>query len=140
MTPWRRGDLAYWGQMSSLLQHVAQRGHISVGTLAHLRAKAADLKSRWQDIHGFEDFQAGLQELINGVDVLITLLIQGADCNKEQAQKLAFSRQAEEYQNWLSQATLKGHSGIYKCLKAPDAVHVRPFRKVPTMVWNVASC
>ena len=40
-------------------------------------------------------------------------------------------QQSSEYQQWLSQAKLKGHSGIYKCLKAPDNVHVRPFRDVP---------
>ena len=122
LSPWRRGDLAYWGQMCSLLQHVASRAHLSTGAIAHLRAKATDLKSRWQDLHG---------PLIDGDDNPITLLIKGAECNKDQAQKLALGRQAEEYQNWLSQATLGGHSGIYKCLRAPDAVHVRPFRNVP---------
>ena len=86
---------------------------MGVGMLAHLKAKATDPQSRWQDIHGLDDFQDGLQALINGDDAPITLLIQGAECNKEQAQKIAMARQAEEYQNWLSQATLKGHSGIY---------------------------
>ena len=131
LSPWKRGDLAYWGQMSSLLNHVAQKAAMSVGMLAHLKAKATDLKSRWQEVHGLEDFHEGLHALINGDATPLTLLIQGADCNKEQAQKIAMARQAAECQNWLSQATLKGHSGIYKCLKAPDAVHVRPFRNVP---------
>ena len=40
-------------------------------------------------------------------------------------------QQAHDYQQWLSQAKLKGHCGICKCLKAPDSVHVRPFRDVP---------
>ena len=99
--------------------------------MAHLKAKAADLQSRWQDVHGLADFRSGLQALIDGDATPLTLLIQGADCNRDYAQKMAVGRQAEEYQNWLSQATLRGQSGIYKCLKAPDAVHVRPFRDVP---------
>ena len=65
LTPWRRGDLAYWGQMSSLLHHAAKKATLSV-VLAHLKAKATDLQSRWQDIHGLADFQEGLTALING--------------------------------------------------------------------------
>ena len=59
----------------------------------------------------------------------LTLLIKGAECDA--AKKLALEQQAVEYQNWLSQATLKGQSGIYRSLKAPNTVHVRPFRNVP---------
>ena len=97
----------------------------------HLRAKTADLVVRWQEVNGLEDFNAGIEALIAGDPTPITLLIKGAECNKEIAKKLAFEQQANDFQQWLSQAKLRGHSGIYKCLKAPDNVHVRPFRNVP---------
>ena len=131
LTPWKKGDLAYWGQFCSLLQHIASKPYMSAGTMNHLRAKTADLHMRWQNVHGLEDFTAGVEMLIAGESTPLTLLIQGAECNKEFAKKLALEQQAGEYQQWLSQAKLKGHSGIYKCLKAPDCVHVRPFRDVP---------
>ena len=96
-----------------------------------LRAKTADLVVRWQEVNGLVDFNAGIEALIAGDPTPITLLIKGAECNKEIAKKLAFEQQANDFQQWLSQAKLRGHSGIYKCLKAPDNVHVRPFRNVP---------
>ena len=123
LTPWKKRDLAYWGQFCSLLQHVASKRHIATGTMVHLKAKAADLQIRWQDLQGLVDFQAGLEALINGDATPLTLLIKGAECNKDQAQKIALGWQADEYRAWLSQATLRGQSGIYRCLKAPDAVH-----------------
>ena len=110
--------------------HSKQAGYVS-WYMDHLRAKTADLHVRWQAVHGLEDFQAGIEALIAGESTPITLLIKGAECNKEFAKKLALEQQASDYQQWLSQAKLKGHSGIYKCLKAPDSAHVRPFRDVP---------
>ena len=59
------------------------------------------------------------------------VLIQGADANQDFAKRVALEHQSKEFQVWLAQATLKGHSGIYRSLKAPDQVHVRPFRTVP---------
>lgn len=46
-------------------------------------------------------------------------------------QRLCKGQQASDFQLWLSQAKLRGHSGIYKCLKGADNVHVQPFRDVP---------
>ena len=104
---------------------------MSAATLLPLRAKAADLDKRWQDVHGKEAFTAALEDLLNGDSRPLTLLITGAEANKDYAKKQALELQSKEYQVWLAQATLKGCSGIYKSLKAPDAVHVRPFRNVP---------
>ena len=66
--------------------------------------------------------------MLSGESMPFTVLIKGAESNKEVAKKVALEQQSRDYQSWLSQATLKGQSGIYKCLRAPDAVHVRPFR------------
>ena len=63
-----------------------------------------------------EAFRAGIEALINGGATPLTLLIKGAECNKDFANK-----QALEYQVWLSQAKLRGHSGIYSTLKAPKS-------------------
>ena len=131
LTPWKKGDLAYWGQFSSLLQHIATKMSVGVGMLDHLRAKRTDLDVRWQEVHGLEDFKVGIDALIEGDPTPITLLIKGAECNKEFAKKLAIEQQSSDFQQWLAQAQLRGHSGIYRCLKAPDNVHVRPFRNVP---------
>ena len=59
------------------------------------------------------------------------MLTKGAEANRDYAKKLALEQQFHECQEWLSQAKLRGHSGIYRSLKAPDAVHVRPFRNIP---------
>ena len=131
LTPWRKGDLAYWGQFCSLLSHIEKKGSISSQVMMHLRAKAADLEMRWQHVHGDAAFKEALEALLSGEDMPLTLLIKGADANQEYAKKQALQQQSQDFQAWLSQATLKGQSGIYKCLKAPDAVHVRPFRNVP---------
>ena len=131
LSPWKKGDLAYWGQFCSLLAHVANKDTMSTATMLHLRAKAADLDKRWQEVHGKEAFTAALEDLLNGDSRPLTLLITGAEANKDYAKKQAMELQSKEYQVWLAQATLKGCSGIYKSLKAPDAVHVRPFRNVP---------
>ena len=72
-----------------------------------------------------------MEALIAGDPSPITLLIKGAECNRDYAKKVALEQQASDFQLWLSQAKLRGHSDIYKCLKAPDNVHVRPFRDVP---------
>ena len=97
----------------------------------HLRAKAADLEMRWQNVHGDGAFKEALEALISGESMPLTLLIKGADANQDYAKKAALQQQSQDFQAWLSQASLKGQSGIYKCLKAPDAIHVRPFRDVP---------
>ena len=44
---------------------------------------------------------------------------EGAEANRDFAKKLAL------------EANLRGHCGIYRTLKAPDAAHVRPFRNIP---------
>ena len=104
--------------------------------MVHLRAKTADLEMRSQNAHGIEAFQHTLEALIAGGPMPMTLLIKGADCNADAANKLALEQQAVEYQKWVSQATLKGQSGIYRSLQAPDMVHVRPFRNAPVQQWH----
>ena len=100
--------------------------------MVHLKAKAADLNVLWQDVHGKQAFAAALlEDLLSGVGSPLTLLTKGAEANRDYAKKLALERQSQELQEWLSQAKLRGHSGIYRSLKAPDAVHVRPFRNIP---------
>ena len=131
LTPWRKGDLAYWGQFCSILSHVASRGRVSSTSLVHLKTKAQDLDKRWQEVHGKEAFVAALEDLVSGVNWPLTLLIKGAEANRDFAKKLALEQQSKEFQVWLAQASLRGHSGIYRSLKAPDAVHVRPFRNIP---------
>ena len=131
LTPWRKGDLAYWGQFCSLLCHIEQRGSIGPTVMMRLKAKAADLDLRWQNVHGDTAFKEALEDLLSDRSRPLTLLIKGAEANQDYAKKTAMQRQSQDYQAWLSQASLRGHSGIYKCLKAPDAVHVRPFRNVP---------
>ena len=74
---------------------------------------------------------AALEELVGGASWPLTLLVKGAEANKDFAKKQALERQSKEFQVWLAQASLRGHSGIYTSLKAPDAVHVRPFRNIP---------
>ena len=110
ITPWKKGDLAYWGQFQSILAHVASRGKLTPQAQVHLKAKAADLDRRWQEVHGKEDFVAALETLLDGQGLPMTLLIQGADANQDFAKKVALGHQS----------TLKGHSGIYRSLKAPD--------------------
>ena len=78
--------------------------------------------AEWCHAHGLHEFQRGVEALIAGDPSPITLLIKGAECNKDFAKKLALDQQASDFQLWLSQAKLRGHSGIYKCLKAPDNV------------------
>lgn len=131
LTPWRRGDLAYWGQFSSLLSHSESKGKVSTAAMMHLKAKAADLPMRWQNIHGDVEFCAALEALVSGESMPLTVLVRGAEANYDFAKKAVLQQQSHEYQAWLSQASLRGQSGIYKCLKAPDVVHVRPFRNVP---------
>ena len=131
LTPWRKGDLAYWGQFCSLLYHIEQRGSIGPTVMMHLKAKAADLDMRWQNVHGDTAFKEALEDLLSERSKPLTLLIKGAEANQDYAKKTALQQQSQDYQAWLSQASLRGQSGIYKCLKAPDAVHVRPFRNVP---------
>ena len=82
-------------------------------------------------MHGKQAFVEALEDLVAGDSRPLTLLIKGAEANRDFAKKLAMELQAKEYQVWLAQAALKGHSGIYRSLKAPDAVHVRPFRNIP---------
>lgn len=99
--------------------------------MLHLKAKAADLEMRWQNVHGDAAFREALEDLISGARMPLSLLVLGAEANRDFATKAALQQQSHDYQAWLAQAALKGHSGIYKSLKAPDAVHVRPFRNVP---------
>ena len=131
LTPWRKGDFAYWGQFCSLLSHIEQRGRVGPTVMMHLKAKAADLEMRWQNVRGDAAFKEALEDLLSERSMPLTLLIKGAEANQDFAKKMALQQQSQDYQAWLSQATLRGQSGIYKCLKAPDAVHVRPFRNVP---------
>ena len=132
MTPWRRGDLAYWGQFCSLLSHIESKGMVSTAAMVHLKAKAADLPMRWQNIHGDGEFCAALEALVSGEPMPLPVLVRGAEANYDFAKKAVLQRQkSQDYQAWLSEASLRGHSGIYKCLKAPDVVHARPFRNVP---------
>ena len=58
LSPWKKGDLAYWGQFCSLLSHIAGSGFIGSNTMVHLKAKAADLNVRWQDARGKQAFAA----------------------------------------------------------------------------------
>ena len=115
----------------SLLSHIELKGQLSHNVMPHLKAKAADLEMRWQNVHGDVAFREALEALISGESMPLSLLMKGAEANRDFAKTAALQQQSQDYQAWLSQATLKGHSGIYKCLKAPDAVHVRPFRNVP---------
>ena len=124
LTPWKKGDLVE-------KTGVASKGRLTANSLVHLKAKAEDLDRRWQEVHGKEAFVAALETLVSGESWPLTLLIKGAEANRDFAKKLALEQQFKEFQVWLAQAFLRGHSGIYRSLKAPDAVHVRPFRTVP---------
>ena len=115
LTPWKKGDLAYWGQFQSILAHVASKGRMTPSALVHLKAKAADLDRRWQEVRGKAAFVAALETMLTGQGWPLTLLIKGADANQDFAKKVALEHQSKEFQVWLAQS----------------AVHVRPFRTVP---------
>ena len=46
LTPWRKGDLAYWGQFCSILSHVASSGRVSSTSMVHIKTKAQDLDKK----------------------------------------------------------------------------------------------
>ena len=85
------------GQFCSILAHVANKGSLSSATMLHLRAKAADLDKRWQEVRGKEAFEAALEDLVNGDSRPLTLLIKGAEANRDFARKQALDLQSKEY-------------------------------------------
>lgn len=82
---------------ASLLYHIASKEVISTGTMDHLRVKAADLDKRWQDIHGIDAVRQGLEALLASDPMPLTLLIKGAECNRDFAKSRPLSTRLKSF-------------------------------------------
>lgn len=113
LTPWKNGDLAYWGQFCSLLYHVASKGFLGPSAMVHLKAKTADLELRWQDIHGKRNFREAMEILLTGDGKPLTLLIKGAEANKDFAKKVNGAASSSQWHLSKPQSTRRSSCAAF---------------------------
>ena len=126
---WGGAKASFWRRMVVWLESCLKRFHVS--------PFAAYAKSRlrgvwWGDPVELEVFSSKLVSLMELGDFSVTQnLLSVAAEQFHNHTKSWMKGKSATYRSWLTQASHKGLRGLFRSVKAEEAVHIRPFLEVP---------
>ena len=130
---WKRGSLAFWGQIEVRLQQMLQHPWAEP-TLQHLQRLAWHIEEHW---HGdcpitVDSFHMLFQMLWGPHDEEhLHVLLKHTAQQRELHQTQAIDAETQTYREWLTKATQKGCRGLYRTLKKDELAYLRPFQDQP---------
>ena len=126
---WNGGKVAYW-ERTQLWVLQKQERPLKPSQFRLFKRQLGQLHQFWdpesQENPG--DIQAKLEAYMIGHQVDVTAVQMVLQKAKEEAQEWQKQRQAQ-YQKWLENACEGGMRGLYKALRSPEIVQVRPYRE-----------
>ena len=128
---WRRGSLAYWGQIELRLQQLLHRPSREPKHQCELQKLGWHVKEHWRPdapvkVEGFQMLFDVLWHQRG--DERIRVLLNYARKQRELHQEESMSQETEEYRQWLTKAT---SSGCRRTLKRDETPYLRPFQGLP---------
>lgn len=130
---WRKGSLAYWGQVEIRSQQLAQRTGKDT-SLQRLQRLGWHLADHWHSDSPVT--LEGFTMLFNMLwskreDDRIHVLLQYTAKIRALHQQMAFDHDAQAYKEWLNKASGKGCRGLFRSLKKDEMPYLRPFQDRP---------
>ena len=126
---WNGGKVAYWERMQLWVLQKQERP-LKPSQFRLFKRQLGQLHQFWdpESLENPGDIQAKLEAYMIGHQVDVTAVQMVLQKAKEEAQEWQKQRQAQ-YQKWLEGACEGGMRGLYKALRSPENVQVRPYRE-----------
>ena len=131
---WKKGSLSYWNQMELRLQQVLQKKTMHPADLAQLQKLGWHINQHWHDEGPIEleGFQVLFQMLWGHFEPEHgQALLMYAKQQRELHFQSSTAADTETYREWLANATLKRHRGLFRSLKQEEQPFLRPFQQLP---------
>ena len=131
---WRKGSLAFWGQIEIRLQRLLRQSQREPRHQTGLQKLGWHIDENWHpDAPVTCEGYMMLFEMLwhQHGDEHIHVLLNYTTRQRELHQQESFQQETEEYRQWLAQATQKGCRGLYRTLKKDELPYMRPFQDQP---------
>ena len=133
---WKRGSMAYWGQIEVRLQQLLHNTDRAPRHQSQLQKLGWHIHTHWHpdSAHKMEGFLSLFEMLWhNHGDEHIYVLLEQAKTQRELHQATSFQAETEEYRQWLATATATGCRGLFRTLKKDELPYMRPFQHLPRL-------
>ena len=131
---WRKGSLAFWGQIELRLQRLLHQPQREPRHQSGLQKLGWHIDENWH--HDAPVQCEGYKMLFEMLwhqhgDEHIHVLLNYTTKQRELHQQDSLQQETEEYRQWLTQATQKGCRGLFRMLKKDELPYLRPFQDLP---------
>ena len=129
---WKRGGMAYWGQLLAILQSAKIKGRVDGKTKKQIEKYLIVMEKHWRGENGLNNFQDKLWHLTKGWQELLSVEVEQLATEQEkQTRNEVLQEEAEAYREWLKQGYTSGYKQLFKCLKRGEEAFLRPFSEIP---------
>ena len=129
---WRRGAMAYWGQMTARMQQIITKNYCTQKSKAGMERLLWVMEKHWQGPDGCQELQDRMWNLLQeweteeGTEILKMLEDQ-----EQKAKEATLAEESEQYRQWLQAGYTKGYRSLFRCLKKDTCPFLRPFQDAP---------
>ena len=131
---WKKGSMAFWGQVEVRLQQIQHRPWYLLGYQQHLAQLSWHIEQHWhqEGNNTLHNYKMLFDMIWNQPEPEhFAVLLQHTKEQRELHQATSFAAETEQYREWLAKATLKGHRDLFRCLKKDEQPFLRPFQQYP---------
>ena len=129
---WKRGAMAFWGQLQAILNHSRVLGYLLPKQVKQIQTYVMLMDKHWQDEQGLREMQDKLWTLTgHWDDQMAAQLERQANQQEQKAKEQVLDEETQQYREWLVKGYTKGFKALFKCLKRSEEPYQRPFQEVP---------
>ena len=129
---WKRGAMAYWGQLTSVLNHARIIGHMTRRARHLVEHYVYVMSKHWQEESGLREMQDELWQLTQGWNDESAARLERKAAHQEALAKTnTLQEETQQYREWLAKGYSKGFRALFKTLKRSEEPFLRPFQDKP---------
>ena len=133
---WKRGSLAFWGQIEVRLQQLVHLQNREPRHQSQLQKLGWHIEAHWHPdsktkSEGFKNLFEMLWHSHSSDHIYV--LLNEVKTQRELRQASSSQLETEEYRQWLAQATQTGCRGLFRTLKRDELPYMRPFQHLPRL-------
>ena len=129
---WKRGGMAFWGQLTSILTHARLVGGFGKKQRHQIEKYIQVMGKHWRGEGDMQDFQNKLWHLSQQWNEILSIEIeQLATTQEKQTKEEVLQEESEAYREWLQKGYSQGYKQLFKTLKRGEEAFLRPFSEIP---------
>ena len=126
---WKRGAMAYWGQLTSVLNHARIIGHLTRRAKHLVEHYVYVMNKHWQEDQGMREMQDELWQLTQQWNHDSAARLEMKATHQEALAKThTLEEETQQYREWLAKGYTRGFKALFKTMKRNEEPFLRPFQ------------